>query len=169
MKKQIRKTTKIPTLHQQKGATLAIALVLLLMFTAMVTGTFSLTSTNTTAVSNMQIREEAIASANAVIEQIIGSNFTATPAAQDLTIDINNDSTTDYTVSVAEPVCLRALQASTASLSSASLSAMSSQGSWNTLWEITATVNDVVTGASATVRSGVRVLLSQSEKNAVCP
>lgn len=161
--------SKVQPLNIQRGSTLAISLIMLLMFTAMVTGAFSLTSSNTTAVNNMQVREEAIASANAVLEQIIGSDFTASPAAQDLTIDINNDSTTDYTVAVAEPACLRALQASTAALSSASLASMSSQGSWNTLWELTATVNDVVTGASATVRTGVRVLLSQAEKNAVCP
>ena len=152
----------------QRGATLAVALIMLLMLTLMISGTISLTSSNSVAVNNMQVREEAIASANAVLEQIISSNFTAAPAAQDLTIDINNDNTPDYTVSIAQPVCMRATQASTAALSSASLAAMSSQGSWNTLWELTATVNDVVTGASATVRAGVRVLLSQAEKNAVC-
>lgn len=152
----------------QRGATLAVSLIMLLMLTLMISGTISLTSSNSVAVNNMQVREEAIASANAVLEQIISSDFTAAPAAQDLTIDINNDSTADYTVSIAEPVCIRATTATTASLSSASLAAMTSQGSWNTLWELTATVNDVVTGASATVRAGVRVLLTQAEKNAVC-
>lgn len=156
------------SLQSQRGATLAIALIMLMMLTLMITGTGSLTTSNAVAVNNMQVREEAIASANAVLEQIISSDFTASPAAQNLTIDINNDSVTDYTVSIAEPVCMRATQASTAALSSASLSAMSSQGTWNTLWELTATVNDVVTGASARVRAGVRVMLSQVEKNAVC-
>ncbi len=156
------------SISSQRGATLAISLIMLTMLTLMISGTVSLTSSNSIAVNNMQVREEAIASANAVLEQIIGSDFTAAPAAQDLTIDINNDSTTDYTVSIAQPVCLRATQASTPALSSASLAAMSSQGSWNTLWELTATVNDVVTGASARVRAGVRVLLTQAEKNAVC-
>lgn len=156
------------SLQAQRGATLAIALIMLMMLTLMITGTGSLTTSNAVAVNNMQVREEAIASANAVLEQIISSDFTASPAAQNLTIDINNDSVTDYTVSIAEPVCMRATQASTAALSSASLSAMSSQGTWNTLWELTATVNDVVTGASARVRAGVRVMLSQVEKNAVC-
>ncbi len=156
------------SISSERGATLAISLIMLMMLTLMISGTVSLTSSNSIAVNNMQVREEAIASANAVLEQIISSDFTSSPAAQDLTIDINNDSTTDYTVSIAQPICLRATQASTPALSSASLAAMSSQGSWNTLWELTATVNDVVTGASARVRAGVRVLLSQAEKNAVC-
>lgn len=159
---------KTVSVQKQRGATLAIALIMLMMLTLMISGTTSLTTSNSVAVNNMQVREEAIASANAVLEQIIGSDFTAAPAAQDLTIDINNDSVTDYTVAIAEPVCMRATQASTTSLSSASLSAMSSQGSWNTMWELTATVNDVVTGASARVRAGVRVMLSEVEKNAVC-
>lgn len=159
---------KTVSVRKQRGATLAIALIMLMMLTLMISGTTSLTTSNSVAVNNMQVREEAIASANAVLEQIIGSDFTAAPAAQDLTIDINNDSVTDYTVAIAEPVCMRATQASTTSLSSASLSAMSSQGSWNTMWELTATVNDVVTGASARVRAGVRVMLSEVEKNAVC-
>ncbi len=156
------------SLQSQRGTILAVSMIMLLMLTLMISGTVSLTSSNSVAVNNMQVREEAIASASAVLEQIISSDFTASPAAQDLTIDINNDNTMDYTVSIAEPVCMRATQASTAALSSASLSAMSSQGTWNTLWELTATVSDVVTGASAKVRAGVRVMLSQAEKNAVC-
>lgn len=156
-------------MRTQRGATLIIALIMLLLFTLMVTSAFSLSSTNLKAVGNMQMRDESIAAANVALEQIISSSFTTAPAAQNIEIDLNNNGTPDYLVALAQPVCIRASEASPAALSSVALAAMSSSSIWNTVWSLDATVNDPVSGASVRVRSGVRVLLSQAEKNAVCP
>lgn len=156
------------SLQRQKGATLVVALIVLLLFTLLVTSGFNLSITNMQAVGNMQVKHEAVAVASTAIEQIISSDFTSAPTSQDLHIDIDNDDTADYQVSISTPTCIRASQASSAALSSSSLSAMSSYGTWNTVWSLTATVNDQASGASARIRSGVRVLLSQAEKDAVC-
>lgn len=43
-----------------------------------------------------------------------------------------------------------------------------SDSTWDTLWEITATVNDVASGASATVRQGIRVRLGNAQKTNLC-
>jgi Tfp pilus assembly protein PilX len=160
---------QIILLHTQRGATLIVALIMLLLFTLMITSAFSLSGTNLKAVGNMQMREDALAAANAAIEQIISSSFTTAPAAQDIDMDLNGDGTTDYIVSIAEPACIRDTVASPAALSSASLAAMSSASTWNTVWSLDATVSDPASGALVRIRSGVRVLLTQAQKNAVCP
>jgi hypothetical protein len=48
---------------------------------------------------------------------------------------------------------------------------MSVASTWNTVWDIDANVNadDNVGGAAVRVRSGVRVLLTEVEKDVVCP
>lgn len=156
--------------HAQRGVTLFVSLILLLLITLMVTTAFMLSNTNLKSVGNMQSRDEAIAAANQAIEQLISSStFTNSPAAEQVEVDINNDKITDYVVSIATPVCTRASIDTAASPSSITLgAAMSTISSWNTLWDIEATVNDVKSGAKTTVRTGTRVLLTQTQKNAVC-
>ena len=49
---------------------------------------------------------------------------------------------------------------------------MTVASTWNTVWDIQATVVDDdinVGGASVVVRAGVRALLSEAQKNIVCP
>lgn len=117
----------------------------------------------------MQFRNAAIAAANVAIETKIGSSFAAIPTADNINVDLNNDGTTDYTVVIATPTCVRATTATDSSLSSLSLpTGMSNASSWNTIWDIDATVTDVVTDASVHIRSGVRVKLTQTQKNASC-
>ncbi len=85
-------------------------------------------------------------------------------------MDIDNDDVTDYVVNISEPECIRATVASPSAPSSLSLGAgMSAASSWNTIWDVVADVNDATTGAAVQIRQGVRVLLTQSQKNAVCP
>jgi hypothetical protein len=106
------------------------------------------------------------------IEQVLGSPFTNNPAAaaEPIGVDIDNDDVTDYVVNISEPECIRATVASPSAPSSLSLGAgMSAASSWNTIWDVVADVNSVTTGATVQIRQGVRVLLTQSQKNAVCP
>ncbi|AQZ94794.1 PilX N-terminal domain-containing pilus assembly protein [Halopseudomonas phragmitis] len=152
---------------KQRGATLVVGLIMLLLLTLMVGSAFTLSTTNLKAVGNMQVREEAIAAANAAIEQIISGAFATNPVAQQILIDINNNGTTDYTVEVAQPQCVGFTLAAAAAASSVTLGTMS-DSTWDTLWEITATVNDVSSGASATVRQGIRVRLGNAQKTNLC-
>jgi hypothetical protein len=153
---------------------------MLVLITLMLLAAFTISSSNFRAVTNMQFREEAIAAANKAIQQLVDSSFTDDPAlaAGPVAIDLDNDLGSDpnspeydYIVQIAEPVCVSATIESTADPSSLSLPiAMSAESTWNTVWDIDATVSaaDNIGGASVRVRSGVRVLLSESEKDDVC-
>lgn len=152
----------------QKGATLIVGLIMLLLFTLMISSAFMMSSTNLKAVGNMQSRSEALAAANMAINLVLSNEFTDSPAAAEEEIDLNDDGTVDYTVAIAEPECIAASEAPATAPSSVSLPSMSSI-TWNTVWEIRASVSDPVSGAAAVVRSGVRVLLTQAEKDIVCP
>jgi len=44
-----------------------------------------------------------------------------------------------------------------------------SSSTWNTEWELLASVLDPATGASVRVRSGIRLLLADARKNQLCP
>ena len=156
----------------QRGAALVVGMIMLLLITVMLITALNLGTTNFRAVSNMQFRNEAIAAANAAIEQVISSPFTDAPAAESINVDIDNNAPTDYVVEVAEPQCIFATQAFGAYPSSLSLPvSMTVASTWNTVWDLDATVNGGANagGAAVRVRSGVRVLLTESQKNAVCP
>lgn len=154
---------------RQQGVALIIALIMLLLMTVMAVSAFNLSSTNVEAVGNQQWRGEALAAADIAIEQVIGAADLAKtdPVADEINVDINRDDTTDYVVAVDEPLCVRAKLSSSAPPSSLQLVGMSNS-TWNTVWEIVATVQDADTGASVKVRSGVRVLLSDDRKNKIC-
>ncbi len=153
----------------QRGATLIIGLIMLVLITLIVVNAFTLSSTNLKSVGNMQVREEALAAANLAAEKLISAPFTNALGAQSFKVDINKDGTDDYTVAVAVPTCIRALKATVAGPSDVELGAAMSAGStWNTEWDIDATVTDAASGASVRVRQGVRVLLSDYDKTNAC-
>lgn len=155
----------------EKGAALIVGLIMLVLITLMLITALNLGTTNFRAVANMQYRSEAVAAANMAIEQVISTPFTAAPAAESINVDIDNDTDTDYVVAVAVPECIYAAQASGADPSSLSLPvSMSASSTWNTVWDVDATATDDDNlGAVARVRAGVRVLLTEAEKDAVCP
>lgn len=154
--------------HAQKGVVLIVGLVMLLLVTLLVASAFTLSSGSLDAVSNQQWRSEAVAAADAALEQVIGSAFTTSPQAQTIPVDINQDSTSEYQVAVTQPVCQRTTLAASAAPSSVTLAGISNN-TWNTVFAMQASVNDPVTGAAVQVRSGVRVLLSDSQKQLLCP
>lgn len=157
---------------RQSGATLVVSLIILVMITLIVAVALIISNSSLKSVGNMQFRNEAIAAANTAIEQMISSSFTESPKTENIDIDINNDGKRDYLVSIAKPTCIRATQAESAAPSSMSLPAsMSSSATWNTVWDIDASVSAIDNPGAAAVhiRSGVRVLLSQSQKDLVCP
>ncbi len=159
----------------QRGATLIVGLIMLVLLTLVVTSAFTLSTTNLKAVGNMQFRDEAIAAANVAIEQVLGSPFTEKPTSEGLIVDIDNDGNTDYVVAIATPSCIRASQvvgdveAKTGEGTSVTVGSVHAPLSFNTVWDIDATVTSAGTGASVRVRQGVRVLLLEAQKNKVCP
>ncbi|WP_137887315.1 PilX N-terminal domain-containing pilus assembly protein [Pseudomonas sp. 2FE] len=158
--------------HVQRGATLVVGLIMLLLITLIVSSAFTLSGTNLKSVGNMQLRDEAIAAANIAIEEVTSSPFTNAPAAEEVNVDINNDNTTDYVVSIATPVCIRESEVPAVlegNESGVRAGVLTPPSEWNTVWSLDATVTDPASGAAAHIRSGVRVLLTQTEKDSVCP
>jgi len=158
---------------RQGGIALVVGLIMLVLITLMLMAALNIGTANFRAVSNMQFREEAIAAANRAIEQVISSNFTAIPAAEEILVDIDSDGDNDYNVQIAEPQCVTVTEAFSADPSSLSLPpAMTLDSTWNTVWDIQATVqrDDGINmgGAAVVVRAGVRVLLAEAQKDAVC-
>jgi Tfp pilus assembly protein PilX len=157
-----------PDLQAEKGSTLLIAMVMLIVLTLFAISAITLSNTNLSIVSNMQARHEAIAAGKQAIEQIMSRNFTADPAAETIPVDINNDGNPDYTVEVAVPACISSLPLTNDQLSPTDpkdqpcissiviKDAVGAAQSWcfSQQWEITATVIDNRSGAQVVQRQG---------------
>jgi hypothetical protein len=155
------------TSAQQSGAALIVGLVMLVLITVMLLAALNIGTTNFRAVGNMQFREEAIAAANAAIQERMSSSFDSAPTTSPTTVDINRDGV--YEEVIVTPTCIAVTQVFSAPPSSLSLGpSMSAAPVWNTTWDITATVTDPTTGTSVAVSSGVRVQLSNADKVASC-
>lgn len=155
------------TLLRQSGATLVVGLIMLVSITLLMISAFSLSGGNLKAVSNMQFRNEAIAAANMAIEQTININFVAIDPAnypETINIDIDQNNTTDYVVSVKVPLCIRAtLAPSNPSALSGINSNVTNSSDYLTLWEIEVTAQNQATGASVVAKQGISKQLTQSE------
>lgn len=151
----------------QRGATLVVGLIMLVLLTLVVTTAFMMSSGNLKAVGNMQFRDEAIAAANVAIEEIIGTNFTAAPTAADVDVDIDRDNVVDYTVNVMMPQCIQAVPvAADVSGLSGVTSGVPTSTDFNTVWDVEARVNSVATGAEVTIRQGIRRRITQPQYEA---
>jgi Tfp pilus assembly protein PilV len=156
----------------ERGVALVVGLIMLVLITVMLLAALNIGTANFRAVSNTQFREEAISAANRAIEQVVSSNFTAAPAAEEVVVDVDNDGDNDYTIDIAQPVCVFAAVAFAPDPSSLSLPpSMTVSSTWNTVWDIQASVDraDNVGGSAVVVRAGVRVMLAEAQKDAVCP
>ncbi len=162
------------SLHAQRGATLVVGLIMLVLITVMVTSAFTLSTTNLLSVGNLQFRDGAVAAANKAIEQVLSSPFTTAPVAQTIDVDLNNDDQIDYHVAVDAPACIGDSElvvsgAAPSSITLGSSFAVAGSTFYQTIWDLSARVTDAaVSGASVHVRQGVRVLLTQAQYNAVC-
>jgi hypothetical protein len=163
----------------QRGViTIFISMLMLLFITVMVLTAYSLSTTNLRAVGNVQARDEAIASANYVIEQTVGSGFTAVgndpndAALVDFPVYINANETTpeyEYLVDLLAPRCVRQYRANTTTTSSVTLPNMSSGAAFNTIWELDATATEAASNASVRVIHGIRILMDEIRKDELCP
>lgn len=162
------------TRQTQRGSTLLVALVMLVVLTLLVISAIRSSSTNLRIAGNMQMQEEAIAAAQQATEQIISnSNFTTAPVASAINVDINQDGTNDYTANIATPSCTgsKAVQNDDPDIPSECISSGTAQNtglffasgaqvagtSWcyAQQWEVQTTVQDNRTGATATLHQGV--------------
>lgn len=156
------------SVRAQRGVVLIVGLVMLLLVTLMVSSAFSLSTGSQDAVSNQQWRSQALAAADVALEQVISGAFSLNPVAQTVGVDLNQDNVDEYLVAVSKPVCESATLAEAAAPSSVTLPGISNS-TWNVVFAMQSSVQDPVTGANARIRSGVRVLLNDSQKTILCP
>ena len=157
--------------QSQRGAALVVGLIMLVLVTVMLISALVMSTSGFRSVSNMQFREEAIAAANRAIDQVISSPFMLTPTEETISVDIDNDGDEDYSVDIDEPVCISATKAFGADPSSLQVSpALTVSSTWNTVWDIRATVNadENAGGAAIVIRAGVRALLGEADMTAEC-
>lgn len=168
--------------NRQTGATLVVGLIMLVLITLVVTTAYTLSSTNLKSVGNMQFREEALAAANMALEQMMGTTFATAPAAATVEVDLNQDGTNDYTVDIPQPTCISGslvtwTSSTEGNKSSAELEYLESGANthlvtakfYNTIWDIEATVTDLVSGATVRVHQGVRAApMTEAQYTAVC-
>ncbi len=104
------RTHRQPRRGRQRGATLAVALIFLVLMSLFAVSAFLGSSTNLRVVGNMQVRQEALAAAQVAIEQTISSiQFAEAPAAvagNPVNVDTDGNSVTDYVVRMTpQPAC----------------------------------------------------------------
>lgn len=157
--------------HKQRGAVLAIALIMMVLITLMVTSAFRMSSTNLQAVGNFQFRSQALAAADVAIERMLGL-VTFPTGGVDEPVDINRDGSNEYQVNVVRS-CLRADPVvGTGGLgtgSSVTLGFTAVAKEYIGLLEYDATVSDPTTGTFVRVKQGVRQRMSQAECDSICP
>jgi Tfp pilus assembly protein PilX len=154
---------------RQRGAVLVVAMILLIMISVVVVGGYVLGSADTRAVTNVQFRDEALASANRALEQVVSGSFLAAlNTTVDSTVDINKDGVPDYAATVAIPLCpLRVARVALDSPSGYETGGGgTSAGTYVVDWELTATVADATTGASVVVHHGVRLPMEEADYQA---
>lgn len=157
--------------RRQRGATLLVGMVMLVLLTLLALSAVNSSTVNLKVVGNMQYQQEAMNAANAALNAVMssGNNFSnpgAAPTSQ--AVDVTGDGVADYTVALTQPCILAttSIPVSQLSVNNANdLKCLSSStlkntgiGSQNTgaalsdcarvTWQVTAAVNDPITHAN---------------------
>jgi Tfp pilus assembly protein PilX len=150
---------RIPSPRAQRGVTLVVGLIMLLVLTLFAVSAIRLSSANLRTVGNLQARNEATAAAQIAIEQSMSdvNSFTNPQVRPNVPVTVNQ---TQYSVRVEAPVCVRSEPVVGNSFDNLALALQ------DTYWDVAATATDARTGASVRIHQGVRVRL---DSTALCP
>jgi Tfp pilus assembly protein PilX len=155
--------TMPPTLQQQRGITLVIALIFLVILTLFAISGVNTGIVNLRTANNQQMMIEAESAAQQQIEGMLNS---VTPfenalgaAATTANVDANGDGFNDFAVVTQPPKCLNIVPAPGYSYEFAASAPK------DTVWEVIAAASDNVFGTSVTLRQGVKIRMKVS---AVC-
>jgi len=134
------------TLHGQSGATLVTALIFLVIMTLFAVSSINMSTVNFKIVANMQAQKQIDAAVQDAIEQTISTmnQFNLTPA-------LSTVSTTMGIVDVSPPDCL---DSQVATGYSAVVESIIPE---DNTWELSATLEDSITGAVSTIHQGVEI------------
>ena len=131
--------------HRQSGATLIVAMIMLIMMTVLAVSAINLSTINLKIVGNMQSQKAMDGAAQDAIEQVMSDYtlFTA-PAATVVATPLGN-------VSVAKVVCI---SSNVARGFTAVVSGVIPQ---DNIWEVKASITDNLTGAKTVLHQGVGI------------
>lgn len=176
------KRQSFSSLSAQRGATLAVALVMLTLMTLLAVTAINMSTGNLKIVGNMQYQQEATSAAQAAVNQVLSRAAYLTQPANSpgqITVNVNGH---DYTVQVSRPCLKSAAVITIADLSSLpppeaarcrTSSAVSNSGLLGqnpggmpsdcsrVVWEIRATVNDPTTSAQAEIVEGASMKMDR--------
>jgi Na+-transporting NADH:ubiquinone oxidoreductase subunit NqrC len=150
--------------HHQRGATLIVAVIVLMLITMTVVSAFRVSKSNTQAVANTQFRDEALAAANLILEDVISLPNVETLVGPGGTVptqyvDINRDGVNDLVIAMDPPKCIREEPGNAAedkNLSGVESNVDNTAQLKVVVWEIRANVTDTATGVNVTVVQGFR-------------
>ena len=172
---------------RQRGATLLVGLVMLVLLTLLAVSAFNTSSVQLRIIGNMQAKQEALSSANQAAAQVLSdiafSTDPVTVAATPIIVDVNRDGTGDYTVTVT-PACTSSFPILNTELdiskpedmkcfAGGHFGAGAGSGFYsncsNSTWDLQATANDLVTtGAVVTIHQGVKKRIARGTEDAFC-
>jgi Tfp pilus assembly protein PilX len=179
--------------RKQRGATLIVSLIMLLLITLLAVSSFTLGKTNLQIVGNMQQRNQAFAAAQGAVATTISSTlFTTQPAnaianpcggvANTACADVNGDGTPDINV-VVNPICdsIQPIPVTQLDFSNPNdagctigqaqdLGVVGASNSnsmcSNSVWDIQSSATDQMSGANVVIDQGVAVRV---QSTAACP
>jgi Tfp pilus assembly protein PilV len=180
--------------NQQRGMTLIVTLLFLVLISMLAITSFNSSTTNMRVTGNMMVRQESLAAAQSVIEQTLSNMmFTSDPvaiAANPYDVDIDGDANPDYQARLspaptcqrvrvikvnelvpgtADDACQRSGVSSFSGIDDASLNAKAGDSLCsNTEWNIRATVTDANSGTTVAVNQGVGVRVPTTDANDFC-
>lgn len=182
---------------RQRGATLVIALIMLVLLTLFAVSSMNTANTNLRVVGNMQSRNEALYAAQETLESVISTpQFIADPAnavpvpcgaANTTCTDVTGDGNPEYTTTLTPaPTCVTVkpiknetlnigdpedLGCSTGQQNASYGIAGAATGDSlcaSSVWEVSAETTSATTGAAVTVRQGVGVRISADDAAGAC-
>jgi len=180
------------SLQRQRGTTLVIALIMLVLLTLFATSSLNTAKTNLMVVGNMQASSEATNVAQQAIETVISTpQFITTPAnavtnpcggiPNTICADVTGDGVADYTTTLTpQPTCVKVQPIKNSELDlskSEDLGCAAGQQQQfgvagavvgnslcsNTIWEISARTIGASSGAKATIVQGVGLRVSTDD------
>jgi len=187
---------KLHAFHRQRGMTLFVALVMLVLISLLAMSTFNLGKSSIQVVNNMQNRDQSIAASRRTLDEAIsGNRFFDTPqdalgapcgTANHRCHDINGDGVNDIVTTLSRPACVKIKTIQTKDLNldnneEAGCAVGVQQGQSglvgakpgnslcaDTTWEMTAASEDSQTQTKVEVVQGVGVRIPQANAETSC-
>jgi len=183
-------------LQRQRGITLVVAMVMLVLITLLAVTTFNLGKSSIQVVGNMQSRDQGVAAARQTIDEALSSTrFFVTPqdalaspcdAANTRCTDVNGDGSADVKTVLTAPACVKARAIKSSELDIVStqdqgcvLGAGQSFGVAGSVagdslcadstWELGAVSTDQVSASRVEVVQGVNVRVARDDIETSCP